>query len=1650
MIHIRSLRGEGLLLEDGTSVDPFVTFKCGSFEAKSETVKKSNGKAQFQQLSEFKFPWVGSGPIPEFELFTYDHDTLSANDFIGYARVRVNENMVSGQECHVSLGPRNDKDRDAFSGKSLGALIFTLEYVPDPNAPPHQPSHMTPSPMPPRSLGTPQQQQQPSSATEPIVVHVQSLRATNLYLDDGSSVDPYVIMKTTAGQTRTETIKGVKDGSASWKDISNMSFCVYPNVTPSISFLVYDSDTISADDFIGMARVQVTKDVVNSGEHMFSLVSADPKQKLPPYLGELHLSFSCAAADLNTVMSPKQQQHSASGAATTVEEPRVGALEISVTGLSARGLLLEDGTTVDPYVTMECRSGSKVVKAKSEVVRESTGTATWSKLAPFTVPWDGTTELPTMNFTVYDWDRLSCDDVIGQAQLHLALPMFSAKEVVVHLSSTSKGLSTKSLGCLVLQLAYNGIAPKERSNEIIKGNAVVKVHSLMAEGLALDSSNPKAFCELSYNRKGEHVAVSTEATLGSNVSWKQLSRFSLEYDPEHQPMLSFNVFGYHTVRSNDFLGHISFTLKPEMINTGTIVMTLGARTDHDDQDKLLLSRRPVPAKLCMHFSCDDVVTYPPAAARSKYTHEQQQQQMILKPSMEESVSRATISAPTPPPQRPPIDLTTGKFFLELDIIEAFNLLDVPSVDPFIVIYVCGPRIGTRSVSQTQTAMNTRNPKFHHITLIPMDKDVTCIKVCVWNGQNANDFLGQGYLTLDDLSGSSTTLTLTTRDEPPRTAQDDVARMKALGATSLGSVALSWTWHSQLDSETAEEHRVDISIRELHTCVRQPTYTVKTSFGDNVETATVTNEGHFTFTVPAHTPLPATLAIQVSHRGELVGTACAYFTHLSDISRQVLTLRPGESPVAFRAAQSGPLGNVSVSTTFTATRAPQNTRSSSLRNQLAPSTALDEFFTIRLTIIQAKDFSRTPLNTAVVVAKTRTDTDLEYRLATVEYSVNPKWMLTLPDIELSVYEDLQILLLEVDDDGDDDVIGQCVIRDVTSTNREQREWVSLRPRQAYSSTTVFETSGNIEIKYEVFPRVPVTAVSPNNYSVSLRGVNAVARTEYPLMFMQVLCNDENAKTSLAVDPSAGSLSDTFDFVSTRSLTTFRLSAHSTNRGSHRGQDMFLGEALVEVQCTAGDITRTVDLQPRWDPRYQEDDVRLLNVFGSLGSVSVCISRSRANESRLRRLDGGATVDAWCAVMTVVEVTDVPGRADYYVTCTPPGVSRMFTPVETSAHPRFRYKMTFEQTQSMCAVPVTLWVATGSGRDTPLGEATVTLTVPKHTDAVESDSAWVELKGTTGVFPKVFLKWKTHFKNTTAHMNTTHMSAGEMSPMVPMMRSARPAPNPVAAPQSYNIRVFIPHLGKLHETTVSSASVPVGDVVATLCSTLQLRHGDYGLSYQGAELDARSAIGKSVPNDGVMSLTQYPDAQNVIMQSGPSKTKSIPPVVSSRPTTPKATNIVQSRLQGYVGEAGDGIGPLVTVAVRVTDTVPWSSSVLTRIVEDGDVAGFCRPVAGLRQGENGYHFELYIQASASDVLRLMAKILSAAPSALIEEVKGYIPIMAAPFRVAMTVADGAKMWELCASQYVGEDLGVPQGAPQTWFYRSLDMSDMESVRYIDERA
>ncbi|PVD32951.1 hypothetical protein C0Q70_08398 [Pomacea canaliculata] len=222
-------------------------------------------------------------------------------------------------------------------------------------------------------------------------------RQTTLYLrvseaknllakDFNGKSDPYCVIKVdNVVIARTATV--YKTLNPLWGE----EFVLHmPSGFQNLSLYVYDADKVSGDDIIG--TVSITKEMLNNQRNLKGLESWFPLQKANKDLeiqGEILLEYGIRTSEAT------------------------GQSHFFVTVLEGRDLAPKDKTGYsDPYVSVTCFDETKVTSNQKK-----TRFPEWNETLEFLLPSDTTYTNMSIIVTVWDKDKLSSDDFMGQIHL---------------------------------------------------------------------------------------------------------------------------------------------------------------------------------------------------------------------------------------------------------------------------------------------------------------------------------------------------------------------------------------------------------------------------------------------------------------------------------------------------------------------------------------------------------------------------------------------------------------------------------------------------------------------------------------------------------------------------------------------------------------------------------------------------------------------------------------------------------------------------------------------------------------------------------------------------------------------------------------------------------------------------------------------------------------------------------------------------------------------------------------------------------------------------------------------------------------------------------------------------------------------------------
>ncbi|KAA0037639.1 elicitor-responsive protein 1-like [Cucumis melo var. makuwa] len=129
LANAKGLRGTDFL----GRIDPYVLIQYKGQEHKSSVARNEGGSPVWNEKFTFKAEYPGTGDNFKIILKIMDHDTFSADDFIGQASIYVKDLLALGVENGVSeLGPQKYRvvgDNLNYNGEIQVGVTFTQKVT---------------------------------------------------------------------------------------------------------------------------------------------------------------------------------------------------------------------------------------------------------------------------------------------------------------------------------------------------------------------------------------------------------------------------------------------------------------------------------------------------------------------------------------------------------------------------------------------------------------------------------------------------------------------------------------------------------------------------------------------------------------------------------------------------------------------------------------------------------------------------------------------------------------------------------------------------------------------------------------------------------------------------------------------------------------------------------------------------------------------------------------------------------------------------------------------------------------------------------------------------------------------------------------------------------------------------------------------------------------------------------------------------------------------------------------------------------------------------------------------------------------------------------------------------------------------------------
>ncbi|XP_004142763.2 synaptotagmin-1 [Cucumis sativus] len=263
LANAKGLRGADFL----GRIDPYVLIQYKGQEHKSSVAKNEGGSPVWNEKFTFRAEYPGSGDNFKIILRIMDHDTFSADDFIGQASIYVKDLLALGVENGVSeLWPQKYRvvgDDLNYNGEIQVGVTFTQKVTEYDGEELGGWKQKTLCHSPLFIPSTSQQSQNTAMAIgtlEVKLVNAKGLGGTDFL----GGIDPYVLIQY-KGQEHKSGVARNEGGSPVWNEKFTFR-AEYPGSGDDFKIIlkILDHDTFSADDFIGQTSIYV-KDLLALG-----------------------------------------------------------------------------------------------------------------------------------------------------------------------------------------------------------------------------------------------------------------------------------------------------------------------------------------------------------------------------------------------------------------------------------------------------------------------------------------------------------------------------------------------------------------------------------------------------------------------------------------------------------------------------------------------------------------------------------------------------------------------------------------------------------------------------------------------------------------------------------------------------------------------------------------------------------------------------------------------------------------------------------------------------------------------------------------------------------------------------------------------------------------------------------------------------------------------------------------------------------------------------------------------------------------------------------------------------------------------------------------------------------------------------------------
>ncbi|CAK0841442.1 unnamed protein product, partial [Prorocentrum cordatum] len=247
----------------------------------------------------------------------------------------------------------------------------------------------------------------------------------------GSSSRAYCVCEVAGRPNKFKTPTVAKDDGPRWDFTMQVADCTGQE---DLTFCVYDTDQMRGDDFLGAAVLPAKRffhegfdeelplSSIGSGAAIILHVrvtqaaGAPRAAAVPSQMGQPRAAGSVFSEfSLQAPLSMPQPRPSEAPAQLGVSR-RASPTTCKVTIVSARGLRCADlkifGGSSDPYCICEVAGRPNKI-FQTHVIKKNVRPE-WN----FTAEVADLTSQDELSFSIYDWDRISRDDMLGRATLH--------------------------------------------------------------------------------------------------------------------------------------------------------------------------------------------------------------------------------------------------------------------------------------------------------------------------------------------------------------------------------------------------------------------------------------------------------------------------------------------------------------------------------------------------------------------------------------------------------------------------------------------------------------------------------------------------------------------------------------------------------------------------------------------------------------------------------------------------------------------------------------------------------------------------------------------------------------------------------------------------------------------------------------------------------------------------------------------------------------------------------------------------------------------------------------------------------------------------------------------------------------------------------